>query len=241
MRTQLYLAIIGTTLLFSSCENEWFDVVKGSGPVVSENRNTSSFNDLSLAIPADVYITQGSEEGITIEAQNNILDVIRTDVKHDELEIRFDNGIVAKRYEPIKVFIVTNDLNMIRISGSGNVYNENPLITDELNIRISGSGNVDLHDIDAPVVDAKISGSGKVYLEGYCKDQYLNISGSGDIYAFGLLSETADITISGSGKSEISVSEYLNANISGSGKIYYKGRPDVNSKISGSGSIYHVD
>lgn len=241
MRTQLYLAIIGTTLLFSSCENEWFDVVKGSGPVVSETRSTSSFNDLSLSIPADVYIYQGNDEGITIEAQDNILDVIRTDVKHDELEIRFDNGIIAKRYERIKVFITTNDLSMIRISGSGNVYNETPIVTDELNIKISGSGNVELRDIDAPLVEARVSGSGKVNLSGFCAEQNLDISGSGDIYAFGLLSETVRINISGSGKSEISASEYIDATISGSGKVYYKGHPDVDSRISGSGGIYHVD
>lgn len=241
MRTQLYLAIIGTTLLFSSCENEWVDVVKGSGPVVSENRNTASFKNLSLSLPADVYIYQGPDEGITIEAQDNILDVIRTDVKHDELEIRFDNGVVAKRYEPIKVFITTNDLRFIKISGSGNVYNETPLLTDELNIRISGSGNVELHDIDTPLLDAKISGSGKVNLGGFCREQYINISGSGDVYAFGLLSETADINISGSGKTEIAVADYINANISGSGKVYYKGNPDIDSRISGSGGIYHVD
>ncbi len=241
MRTQLYLAVIITTLLFSSCENEWVDVVKGSGPVVSENRNTPSFRNLTLSVPADVYISQGDAEGITIEAQNNILDVLRTDVRHDELEIRFDNGVVAKRYETIKVYITTKEITQIKISGSGNVSNETPILTNELNLRISGSGNVELTDIDTHILDARISGSGNVNIGGYCTEQYLNISGSGDVYGFGLLTESADIRISGSGKTEIAVADYLNATISGSGKIYYKGSPDINSSISGSGGIYHVN
>jgi hypothetical protein len=240
MRTQLSLVIIGLTLLLSSCENEWVDVVKGSGPVVSENRHTSSFKDLSLSIPADVYIYQGTDEGITINAQDNILDVLRTDVRHGELEIRFAKGVVAKRFEPIKIFITTANLESVRISGSGSVMNETPIVTDQMNIKISGSGNVILHELDTYWLEADISGSGKVNMSGICDEQNLNISGSGDIYAYGLLSKTVEINISGSGKSEISASHYLDATISGSGKIYYKGNPDVHSHISGSGAIYHV-
>lgn len=241
MNSKFYLPIVAAAMLFSSCEKEWVDVVRGTGPVVSEDRTTPSYNEISLNIPADVYIYQGENEGITIEAQDNVLDVIDTRVRNNELDIKFENGVVVKRFEPIKVYITTHDLSEISISGSGNVYNETPIITDELTVRISGSGNVDLHDIDTPRMTARISGSGKVYLSGYCADQFLQISGSGNIHAFNLLSETADVSISGSGKTEVTVSDYLHAEISGSGDIYYKGHPDIESHISGSGGIYSAN
>jgi len=241
MRTKLFLPIIVATLLFSSCESDWVEIVKGSGPVVSEDRNTSSFSQVILSIPADVYIYQGANEGITIEAQDNVLDVIRTEVKSNELNIRFENGVVVKRYDPIKVYITTSDLSEIKIAGSGNVYNETPIVTNELRIRISGSGNVDLQNIDTPSLDARISGSGKVYLAGFCADQYLQISGSGNVHAYNLMSETADINISGSGKTELMVTDYMNVQISGSGDVYYKGHPNIDSRISGSGGIYSVE
>lgn len=241
MNSKFYLPIIATAILFSSCQKEWVDVVRGSGPVVSEDRTTPSYDKVSLNIPADVYIYQGDEEGITIEAQNNILDVIDTRVRNNELDIKFENGVVAKHYEPIKVYITTANISEIRISGSGNVYNETPLVTDELNVRISGSGNVDLQDIDTPLLDARISGSGRVYLSGECAEQILRISGSGNIHAFGLYSDEADINISGSGKTEVNVTDYLHGDISGSGSIYYKGHPVVESHISGSGRIYSAN
>jgi hypothetical protein len=241
MNSKLYLTIIATAgILFGSCERDMFDVVKGQGPVISEDRTTPSFEEVSVSIPADVYIYQGHDEGITIEAQGNVLDVIETEVRNHELKLKFENGVNVKRFEPIKIFITTNDINEISVSGSGNVYNETPIITSELRIQISGSGNVDLHDIDTPLVDAKISGSGKIYLSGYCEDMYLQISGSGNIHAFDLMSETADVEISGSGKAEITATDYLNAQISGSGSIYYKGHPDIDTRISGSGGLYHV-
>jgi len=241
MKTIVYLPIIAATLLLTSCEKEWIDVVRGTGPVVSEDRTTPSYHEVTLNIPADVYIYQGVNEGITIEAQNNVIDVIDTRVKNGELDIKFENNVVVKRYEPIKVYITTKDLSMIKISGSGNVYNETPIVTDELVMKISGSGNVDLHDIDALHVEARISGSGKIYLSGVCDDQYMQISGSGSIHAFDLVSKISEINISGSGKTEITALDYLNAEISGSGNIYYKGHPGVDSHISGSGGLYHVD
>lgn len=241
MKAKFYLPILLATVLFSSCEKDWVDVVRGSGPVVSEDRTTPSFHQISLNIPADVYISQGLDEGITIEAQDNVLDVIDTRVRNNELDLKFENGVVVKRFEPIKVYITTANLSEIRISGSGDVYNDTPIVTDELNIRISGSGFVDLKNIDTHILDARISGSGKVYLSGICDDEILRISGSGNIHTFGLISETADINISGSGKTEITALDYLHAEISGSGNVYYKGHPTVESHISGSGGIYAVD
>ncbi len=102
MHTKLFLPLIVATLLFSSCASDWVEIVKGSGPVVSEDSNTSSFNEVTLSIPADVYIYQGTDEGITIEAQDNVLDVIRTEVRGSELNLRFENRVVVKRFDPLR-------------------------------------------------------------------------------------------------------------------------------------------
>lgn len=239
MRFKKYFPIFAFILLLTSCEGDLFDRVKGTGPVVTENRFVSSlFDDLSVNLPADVYISQGNHETITIEAQENVLDVIKTEIRNDELNIKFEDGIIVRHFEPIKIYITSSHVNLVQLSGSGNIYNLTPINTNDLDVRISGSGEINFLDIDAPVVHANISGSGNISLSGYCGDQYQEISGSGNIYAFQLLSETADIEINGSGISEVTVTDYLNANISGSGNIYFKGHPLINSHISGSGGIY---
>ncbi len=243
MKTKLYLPVLlFTAFAFTSCQKDWFDVVRGSGPVVSEDRSVATYEEVDLSLPADVYITQGNHERITIEAQENVLDVIETEVRNHKLKLRFSNGVSVRRFDPIKVYITTRNITEVSVSGAGNIYSDGPIITNALNIRVSGSGNVDLYDIDTPVVDASISGSGKVFLSGFCDEQYLHVSGSGDVRAFDLESIDTEVEISGSGKTEISVEHYLKARISGSGKVYYKGYPDhIDSKISGSGGVYHVD
>lgn len=243
MKTKLYLSfLLITAIAFTSCRKDWFDVVRGSGPVVSEDRSVATYDEVDLSIPADIYISQGNNERITIEAQENILDVIETDVNNHKLKLRFSNGVSVRRFDPIKVYITTRDITEVSVSGAGNIYNDGPLVTDVLNIRVSGSGNIELDDIDSPIVDTRISGSGKVYLSGFCDEQYLQVSGSGDIYGFDLESSDTEVEISGSGKAEVRVEHYLKARISGSGKVFYKGNPNhVDSKISGSGGVYHVD
>lgn len=240
MRSKLFLPIIALAILFSSCERDWYENIKGVGPIVSETRTVATYNDLYLGIPAEVYLYQGNDESITLDAQSNILDVIETEVRGNELKIKFRNGIGVRRHETIKIYITSRNYNRLQISGSGNIYSETPILSSGINMKISGSGNIRMMNIDAPVVEAQISGSGKINMSGFTANQYLKISGSGDIFAFGLLSETADIQISGSGKTEVNVTEFLNADISGSGSIYYKGNPSIQSKISGSGRIYPV-
>src|SRR5690349_18517826 len=46
---------------------------RGSGHVVSETREVSGFDSVSLAYPAQVLIKQGNAESLKIEAEDNLL------------------------------------------------------------------------------------------------------------------------------------------------------------------------
>src|SRR5512140_783439 len=56
-------------------------VIKGSGNVTSEDRSVSGFTSISLEGSADVQVVLGESEGLTIEAEDNILPVIETVVQ----------------------------------------------------------------------------------------------------------------------------------------------------------------
>lgn len=233
---RLVLPLIVVSLFLSSCEIDNWHNIRGSGPVVTESRDVPFHRDVMISIPADVYIYQSQDRELTIKAQSNILDAIKTSVSGEELKIGLENGAGLGQHETIKIYISSTVYNTIRLSGSVNLYSETPIVTDDFEVSISGSGMVDV-DVDAFSVKAFISGSGKMWIEGITQHEEFTVSGSGDIYSFGLESETSDINISGSGNTEVSVSEYLRARISGSGKIYYSGNPEIDSQISGSGKV----
>jgi hypothetical protein len=241
LKTLRYLLpLMAITIIFSSCEGDGWNNIRGTGPTYSETRDVPIHRDISVSIPADVYIYQSLAKDVTIEAQSNVLDVIETYVSGSELKIKLENGVGLGRHEPIKIYISSAMFNTIRLSGSVNLYSETPIVTDVFDISVSGSGNIDVAVV-ANTVRASISGSGKMWFEGTAITTEYTVSGSGDIYAFDLLSETADINISGSGKTEVSVEEFLKARISGSGSVYYRGFPSVDSRISGSGKVIRVN
>ncbi len=236
----IFLLIAAAILSLTSCERDKWDNIRGSGPVYTESYDLPIHRDISIAIPADVYIYQSLVKEVTIEAQANVLDVIESRVQDSELEIKLEKGVRLGSHEPIKIYISSAMFNNIRLSGTVNLYGETLVVTDVLDVNISGEGEVDLK-IMANTVKGSISGNGIMWLEGTTITEIFTISGTGDIHAFNLLSETADVSISGSGNVEIDAAEYLDAYISGSGNIYYRGFPSIDSQISGSGRLIHVN
>ncbi len=56
-----------------------------------EERNVPTFSEVSLRIPAILYIEQGSKQSVKITAKSSALEEIITDVKGRTLIIKFPN------------------------------------------------------------------------------------------------------------------------------------------------------
>jgi hypothetical protein len=96
-------------------------------------------------------------------------------------------------------------------------------------------------DINAPAVNADVTGSGNIDVKGETKDVEVVVNGSGNYKGVDLKAENATIRISGSGNADVFADYSLKANISGSGDIKYKGNANVNKSIAGSGTVIKVE
>lgn len=228
-----------TLLIFSSsaCTQNWSmgPGITGEGPVVTKTLDISNFDGLGLTIAADVMLRQGSSQSVKIEAQQNIIDNLKKEVKDGIWKIGFDKNV--KKHEEIKIWVTVPDIESLSISGSGSIIGDGKFNNlNDLALAISGSGDIKF-DADSKSLSVAISGSGNINLSGSTGASTMKISGSGDIAAFGLNARTCEVKISGSGDSSVSVSESLDVAIAGSGDVYYKGKPSLRSKISGSGEV----
>lgn len=213
--------------------------IQGSGNYTSENRTAEGFSGIDLAGIGDVYLTQG-ENHLRIEAEDNIIRLIKTEVRGGKLAIYHKEKCINP-HMPIKIFVSTPDLDSLSISGSGRIISQSPVESDALNLRISGSGNMELNAV-CQDLKAIISGSGGAYLKGEAAKSEIVISGSGAMHGYDLQTDQTRIIISGSGIAEIYVKEELDALISGSGSLYCKGNPEIVSQtISGSGRVIVLD
>lgn len=221
--------------------------VSGGAKAVAQEkevRDVGSFSNISLSIPANLYLTQENDTKVVIEAEPKILKLIRTEVNGNNLKIRFKSGgWNIRSNKRINVYVSTPEVEGLFLSGSGNIKAVTKIKTNGLDFAISGSGNIAIDDLLASDVEGHISGSGDINLSGSetVESLEISISGSGDMFAENLKTQEVEIRISGSGTCKVFAVSKLEASISGSGRVYYKGNPIVEAKISGSGKVRSLD
>ncbi len=231
-------ALLLITLLMASAPlmAQWGGV-RGSGKVVTQDRETPSFSAVEVECSADVYLRQGDQEAIKVRADENLLDMIETEVRNDVLHIDIDGNI--RNYDELKVYVTVKNLNGITINGSGDVESENKLSGMDFEIRVNGSGDVDL-DLDVKNLTTRINGSGDVEFSGVQGALNLNINGSGDVDAGDLRLTDCEISVRGSGDIRLSGSAdkvYIDQSASGDINLYGLESGDVEVSASGSGDV----
>jgi Putative auto-transporter adhesin, head GIN domain len=184
--------------------------------VTSESRNVSGFEEVELQGVGNLSIQQTDTESLTVEAEEDLLPKVRTEVVDNRLIIGPKPNTSVLTTEPINYRLTVKDLSALEMSGSGSVDAEG-ISTDELAVTITGAG------------DVKINGK--------ANSQQVAILGSGDYRAEDLESKEVKVDVGGSGSAIVNVSDELNAEVSGIGSVEYKGDPTVNQFVSGAGRV----
>ncbi len=215
--------------------------VRGSGTLVTEERSVGSFNSLELSSIGKLVIELGDQEALRVEAEENLLEYIETDVRGRTLEIGSRRGVSLNPTKSINFYLTVVSLDSISISGLGDVVAPD-LEADTFSIEISGGGNLNIDSLEARRLRVSISGLGSLDIDaGQVVDQDIEISGAGDYNAGAMESRGAEVNISGLGSTTLRVSDHLDANISGSGSVRYYGDPDVEKNVSGLGRVERID
>lgn len=241
-RILLVLLLCVVMLAVTAC-NARVRVIQGSGNVITETRQVSNFDSINLSGSGEVIVTQGGNESLTIETDDNVMKYIKAEVENGTLNLGLvtgtQTGANVQSTSRLVFYVGVDDLTGLTISGSGNIESDR-LETDRLEARVGGSGNVRIAELSAGQVIAGISGSGTIGLEGDATAQDVNISGSGNYLAGDLCSGLVKVNLSGSGNATVCATETLDSSISGSGSVNYYGQPSVNTFGSGSGRINNL-
>ena len=212
--------------------------VIGSGVLATEEREVSGFDRIVLNGSGNVIVTQGDEESLTVEAEDNLLPYIKTEV--DGTTLRLSPRPLGMLFfwptKSITYRITVKSLEGMSINGSGS-FTAETLETDSLDARISGSGRISVEKLEADRVSVAISGSGTTILSGQAETQALSISGSGRLLHGSLESDSVKVSIAGSGRAEVWAEDNLKVTVSGSGTVIYAGSPEVDQRVSGVASI----
>lgn len=235
--------LVALAILFMAVSCVFIDreTVSGSGNITVEERRGLTAHRIKLAGFMDVELTQGSGTAVKVEADDNLQPYIITEMDEGVLVIKMKSNIRFINSERLKIYITTDRLEQLTLSGSGNITGTNKFTgADHLKLRVSGVGDLQL-DLNTPELEAEISGSGSLALSGETKDAKIQINGVGDCNAATLKAENATVKISGSGDVKLFADNRLDVTIRGVGSVYYKGSATVSQKISGSGEVKRLE
>jgi len=216
--------------------------VVGSGTAKSESRHVAGFTRVALEGEGSLTIQQTGTESLTIEADDNIVSLISSDVRNGLLTLSTSNitppfSFIFPR-QPIHYVLTVKDLSDLTIAGSGSVTMD-ALATAHLAVGIFGSGSLSVQHLATTTLNATIAGSGDIRFAGQTQTQTIVIDGSGSYHGGNLASDQATIEVNGSGNVAVTVANALTVNIAGSGSVTYCGNPTLTQRVEGSGSIDH--
>ena len=188
---------------------------RGSGVSTTEERTVGGFTAIDVSGACDVNVSCGKSTALVITGDDNIVPLIKTEVKNGTLYIMHEGSISPKT--KLVITVATPDLRSVSSSGACDVVVDN--ISNE-------SFAVD------------VSGAGSVEAKGNTGTLTIDVSGATDVITKDLQAKKVEIDVSGASNAEVFASDELRADVSGVGNITYHGNPSViNQNVSGVGSI----
>jgi hypothetical protein len=190
--------------------------VKGSGVTASEARSTADFDGVSVEGVFELEIRVGKDFSVEVEADDNLLQYIKTEVDGGILNIETTEGV--KSSNPIRIRVTSPEINTLRASGASKVS-------------LAGVNNSSL--------DVESSGASKITMEGETSEVRIEASGASSVDAEALKAASASVDSSGASKVSVFAIERLVSDASGASKIAYSGNPaSVEKNTSGSSRVH---
>jgi len=234
------------------------DAIKGSGKIITQKREVTSFDGINNSSPFDIEVSEADALGVEVVGDDNLIAEVETIVQGNTLIIRSKRkaGLhLSMKHTPLTIKISmpvlhslnnsgSGDMNLhqlhgdklsFQLSGSGDLKAEG--VVKELTIDAQGSGDMDLTNLQLGQAKIDLSGSGSAHFKQLSHSLEASLSGSGDLRVDQLAVEQSDISMHGSGEVKLSGnSAQLKLKINGSGDFEGDKLNTGNTEIHNSGS-----
>lgn len=233
-RFAAFTLVLLTLVSLIGCD-VFMDQIVGSGNKITEERQVRSFDAIEVGSAFDVILEKGDIPGVLIEADDNLMRHIITEVHGKTLKISSEARF--RLAGKIKVFITYDKLEQIKLSGAAELQADDIIKADDFEITLSGASKASIQ-LHADDLEVKLSGASKLYISGVSDEIAARLSGASRLFADQLETEEGSYRLSGSSKAEVWVVQRIDARASGSSRLVYAGNPrQINSNTSGAASI----
>jgi len=222
--------ILFLTFGVSSC---FFDGVKGDGNVVTNKRKISNdFVRINASRGLDVYITKSKRTSLEVEADENLHELITTEVKDGTLYITATRNIWGGSTK--KIHLAADFINEISVSSGAEVYSENTYSSDKLVINAT-SGSQAKMDLKVDDLICESTSGADMKLSGEAINFKVSTTSGSNINAYNLTARNCDAHATSGSGIKLNVTEKFVGKATSGANIRFKGDPKRAEKSNTSG------
>lgn len=212
-RTISIILLIVALVALSSCK--FGRGIAGSGNRKAEKRDVKSFNAIDTSGAYEVNVTCQKPASVEIEADDNILPLIKTEVRDGTLFVSSEQEFHSSKSPVLRITVP--DLN---------------------SVANHGAGDVTIVDANSNDLTIKSTGAASISAAGKAKSVTISSTGAGNVDTSKLTAEKARVESTGAANVDVYASDLLDVDISGVSSVTYSGNPKTVTKtVSGVGSV----
>ncbi len=231
MKSKLLLFnLAAAVILFSSCN---ISGVTGNKNIVKQTRKVDkNYTAVKVSEGINLFLSQKDETSVIVEADENIQDLLMTEVENGTLKIYLKNA-VGKATK--NVYVTMPEIKKLTASSAANLRTKSLIKSNNLTIDASSGADIEA-EIETTNLTCESSSGADIDLSGICETADFHASSGANIDAKELEADTVSAKVSSGGDIHLSAKISLTANASSGGNISYYGNPeklDVNTSSGG--------
>ena len=210
--------------------------VDGNKKVVTQDRNISNnFESIKVSQGLDLYITQSNDVSLSVEADENLHDIIMTEVENGTLRIYTTENI--RRAASKKINLSIDNISAIKATSGSDVFSTNTIKTNSLELNCTSGADITL-DVKTETLNCYSTSSSDIRVSGTTKSLFAEATSGSDIKASDLIAETSKVKATSGADISVNTSKELTARATSGGDIRYSGNPEkVDKSDNSAGSV----
>ncbi|WP_299094672.1 head GIN domain-containing protein [uncultured Winogradskyella sp.] len=210
--------------------------IDGNKKVVTQDRNISNnFESIKVSQGLDLYITQSNDVSLSVEADENLHDIIMTDVENGTLLIYTTENI--RRAASKKINLSIDNISAIKATSGSDVFSTNTIKTNSLELNCTSGADITL-DVKTETLNCYSTSGSDIRVSGTTKSLFAEATSGSDIKASDLIAETSKVKATSGADISVNTSKELTARATSGGDIRYSGNPEkVDKSDNSAGSV----
>ena len=206
------------SLFFTSC----FYGIKGNGKVVKSERQVENFESIDVSAGLELVLIQDSVIKVVVEADENLQEIIKTEVSHRKLRIYPETGI--RHASSKKVFVTFKTISSLHASSGSEVKSKMELKMSSIDISVSSGADIELA-LSASKIKVDGNSGANVDISGSVENLDVDGSSGVNINVSDLKSVDCNAGASSGANLKVMVTGKLSAKASSGGQIKVSGDP----------------